>query len=201
MMNTGMTFWDWLDKNFSMEPLVFYIVLGLFAFLLLAIILILIFQNREITFGKVIIGNKATKKTKEKSKEIVETNANEETSLDQKISSEKTSKPEKIEEIRSMFPDQSITLIAIRSYIHKKLLSIAIMLNGGWAGMGYPGRILELEFDTMRLVGFLPELIDAQNPQDLPQAIEKYLQDIERAMYGIKIPDDEFQIFPSHLTV
>jgi hypothetical protein len=73
-------------------------------------------------------------------------------------------------------------------------LGIALLVGGGFAGIGYPGRILQMSFPISDLMGLLPKLIDARDPDKLETAITDFFQITEPNIYGIAIPNDEYQI-------
>jgi len=97
-------------------------------------------------------------------------------------------------QIRSEFPEQSIIGVSFRSRIQHQLFSIAIMIHGGWAGISYPGRQPFLEFSTDQLIEMLPEYVDFNDKAQLPRKIKDFFNLTEPNIYGVSIPDDDFQV-------
>ena len=96
--------------------------------------------------------------------------------------------------IRSKVPEQSITSLAFRSSIHHLLFGLSLRIHGGWAGITYPGRQPFLEFSTEQLIEMLPRYIDAVDKAQLPDKIKDFFNLTEPNVYGVSIPDDDFQV-------
>jgi len=99
---------------------------------------------------------------------------------------------QKIKEIRNELPEQSILTLAFQSKIKELLLSCALEINGGFAGIGYPGKRLYDKYTLEQLVDRLPHLIDAARAGRLEKTILDFFDITEPNIYGISIPQDEF---------
>lgn len=185
-----MTIYDLINLN----PWMIYLVLGL-AIVILGILIIGLVSayrdGREINLFGIKIGSRSHSATVTKGGEYQRTLARSKEFLGSKISAEYL---EKVAKLRSKISEQAITSLALRSRIHLLLLDISIDLHGGFAGIGYPGRKLYLEFTTDHLAGTLPEFIDANNPTNIQDKIRDFFSITEPNIYGVEIPEDDYQV-------
>lgn len=187
-----MTFYDFINENFW----VVYFLLGVLIFIIIYSIVVVIYafrDEREFSILSIIkVGPKnhfQKLKNNDQYKEIMDRTNN---ALGKFLDDDYL---QKLEEIRSQLPVQTIDIVSIRSRIHHLLLEMAINIHGGFAGMSYPGRNLYAEFPAEQLADMLPELFDLKDKRNtIQEKIKDFYSLSETIIYGVQIPDDEFKI-------